>query len=126
MVKQAYPSPMWEVKVEMMPKYQVLAIYDSLKTRGKLKYAKDIKKEGIIMILFLIMIITLTLGIILLTPLCSGGMAYGIGLTCLGIVCLILFIIYLIDRIKDNCNIRQLNISLHSYDIKYGKKSSKM
>ena len=26
---------------------------------------------------------------------------------------------YLIDRIKDNKNIRQLNISLHSYDIKY-------
>lgn len=27
---------------------------------------------------------------------------------------------YLIDRIKDNKNIRQLNISLHSYDEKYG------
>lgn len=27
---------------------------------------------------------------------------------------------YLIDRIKDNKNIRQLNISLHSYDKKYG------
>lgn len=53
------------------------------------------------MILLLITIITLTLGIILLTPLCSGGMAYGIGLTCLGIVCLILTIIYLIDRIKN-------------------------
>ena len=28
---------------------------------------------------------------------------------------------YLIDRIKDNKNIRQLNISLHSYDKRYGK-----
>ena len=28
---------------------------------------------------------------------------------------------YLIDRIKDNKNIRQLNISLHSFDLKYGK-----
>jgi radical SAM protein with 4Fe4S-binding SPASM domain len=27
---------------------------------------------------------------------------------------------YLIDRVKDNKNIRQLNISLHSYDEKYG------
>jgi radical SAM protein with 4Fe4S-binding SPASM domain len=28
---------------------------------------------------------------------------------------------YLIDRVKDNKNIRQINISLHSYDKKYGK-----
>lgn len=48
MVKQAYPNTTWEVKVDTMPKYQVLAIYDSLKARGKLKYAKDIKKEGYI------------------------------------------------------------------------------
>ena len=27
---------------------------------------------------------------------------------------------YLIDRIKDNKNIRQVNISIHSFDIKYG------
>jgi radical SAM protein with 4Fe4S-binding SPASM domain len=28
---------------------------------------------------------------------------------------------YLIDRVKDNKNIRQINISLHSYDKRYGK-----
>lgn len=48
MVKQAYPSILWENKVEMMQMNQVLAIYERLKESGKLVYAKDLKKKGYI------------------------------------------------------------------------------
>lgn len=46
MVKQAYPGVAWKNKVEMMPVNQVIAIYERLKTSGKLVYARDLKKSG--------------------------------------------------------------------------------
>ena len=43
---------------------------------------------------------------------CLASEKYYVNITCNG---------YLINRIKDNKMIRQVNISLHSYDTKYGK-----
>lgn len=48
MVKQAYPGPIWANKVDLMPMNQVIAIYERLKTDGKLVYAADLKKKGYI------------------------------------------------------------------------------